>query len=223
MVTGATRGLGFETARQLIDLGWDVIIGGRGRDRILAAGEKLGVPGNAFELDVASADSVHAFGEAVSSRFGAVSLLVNNAGVYIDGDRTILDVPPETVLDTFRVNALGALMVAQQLLPAMIEARRGTIVNVSSESARMALMGPDLPSYRLSKLALNAITIMLSNAVLGHGIRVNSICPGWVRTDMGGPDATRSVEEGAGDVVWLATRTARVSGKFFIGREISQW
>ena len=224
MVTGATRGLGFEVARQLIGHGWSVVIGGRGAERIRHAGETLGIADNAYVLDVARGDSVHAFCDIVRKRFGAATLLVNNAAIYNDGDHTILDVPARTIVDAVQTNALGALLVAQELLPAMMQARRGTIVNVSSQAGRIVDMGDDLtPSYRISKLAMNAITVMLSHAVFDHGIRVNSICPGWVRTDMGGPDATRSVEEGAADIVWLATRTEGVSGKFFIGREVAQW
>ena len=222
IVTGATRGLGFDTARQLIALGWSVIITGRDPDALRAASKRLDIAGS-HRLDLADAGSVCEFRDALAGKLASITTLINNAGVYESGEDTILNVSGEQLLQAFQTNVAGALAVSQVLLPSMIQARRGTIVNVSSASGQISTMGFDRPAYRLSKLALNGVTVMLSHAVSSYGIRVNSICPGWCRTEMGGPDAPRSVEEGAADIVWLVTRREGVSGKFFVDREVAPW
>ncbi len=223
IVTGATRGLGFEIARQLMDRGMSVIISGRDKSALRMAGERLGAPSHV--MDVTDAASVLAFRDAVVAGFSSLPALtlINSAGISIDHDETVLAVSSDAIMETFRTNTLGALSVAQAFLPSMMKSQRGAIVNVSSISGQISSMGFDAPAYRLSKLALNGVTVMLSHAAGSYGIRVNSICPGWIRTEMGGPGAPRSVEEGAADVVWLATMSDYVSGKFFIGREIAPW
>lgn len=223
VVTGATRGLGFEIARQLKERGLSVIITGRDTTALQAAGERLGTPYHV--VDIIDAASVREFRDVVVAGFkaGQALTLINNAAIHIDREETVLGVSAAALAETFRTNTVGALSVAQAFLPSMMSSRRGAIVNVSSVSGQISSMGFDAPAYRLSKLALNGVTVMLAHAVGGYGIRVNSICPGWVRTEMGGSDAPRSVEEGAADVVWLATANEHVSGKFFIGREIAPW
>jgi len=220
IVTGATRGLGLETARQLIALGWSVLITGRDLQALRSAAARLNLR-DYYQLDVADRNSVAEFRDALADKIESVTTLINNAGVYPDASATILDVTTEKLIEAFATNTAGSLAVTQAVLPSMIRARRGTIVNVSSESGQISSMGFDTPAYRLSKLALNGITVMLSHAVSRHGIRVNSICPGWCRTDMGGSSAPRSAEEGAADIVWLATSRDRVSGKFFVQREVA--
>lgn len=200
-----------------------VVITGRDGARVRSAAARLGIDDH-HVIDVTDRESIDALRGAIDERFGKRPLiLINNAAIYADEDATILDVPAGKVLETFETNTIGALNVSQAFVPMMKRAGRGVIVNVSSQSGQISTMGFDTPAYRLSKLALNGVTVMLSHALSGYGIRVNSVCPGWVRTEMGGPNAPRSVEEGASDIVWVATEAGSATGKFFVGREVALW
>jgi NAD(P)-dependent dehydrogenase (short-subunit alcohol dehydrogenase family) len=128
------------------------------------------------------------------------------------------------MVQTFQTNTFGALEVTQAFLPYLRRAGTSRIINVSSGYGQLEGMSPEVPSYCLSKLALNGLTIMLAVALHNDGIAVNSMCPGWVRTDMGGPGATRSVDEGADTAVWLADEASHnLTGKFFRDRQEIPW
>jgi NAD(P)-dependent dehydrogenase (short-subunit alcohol dehydrogenase family) len=151
-------------------------------------------------------------------------VLINNAGVIEDGDDNVLEVSGDIVLRTFTTNALGALRVTQAFVPSLMKSEAPRIVNVSSRGGQLSDMGTWSPAYCISKTALNAVTCQLAAALRDKGIAVNSACPGWVRTDMGGPNATRSVEEGADTIVWLATEAPHtLTGKFFAERQEIPW
>ena len=161
-------------------------------------------------------------------RFGAIAdrldVLINNAGVYPDEGFTILTLPRDRLAQTFQTNTFGPLEVTQAFLPSLRKSAAARVINVSSGYGQLQGLSPDVPSYCLSKLALNGLTIMLAKALRGDQIAVNAMCPGWVRTDMGGPNATLSVEEGADTVAWLADEAPHeLTGRFFRNRQEIPW
>ena len=151
----------------------------------------------------------------------AVDVLVNNAGIYRRG--TSLDVAIADMRESFEIHFFGPLALCQALIPGMARRGYGRVVNVSSGYGALSAGLPGDAAYSLSKAALNALTLRLSKEV-GRGVKVNAACPGWVRTRMGGPEAPRSVEDGAATVVWLATLPASgPSGGFFRDGELLSW
>jgi NAD(P)-dependent dehydrogenase (short-subunit alcohol dehydrogenase family) len=228
VVTGANRGIGLEISRQLAEKGVHVVMTARSRKKGEAACEALRKGGSSVEfmpLDVTDSGSVAALAAALDKKFGGIDILVNNAGILPDPKGAL--VMTEHV-DTFRAaletNALGPLMLAQALAPLMKKRGGGRIVNLSSGLGQLEDMSTGTPAYRMSKTALNALTRMLAAELEEHHIKVNSMCPGWVRTDMGGKNATRSVEEGADTAVWLALLPRNgPTGGFFRDRKRIAW
>ena len=219
LITGAYRGLGYEVARQLSERGWRVILTARRSDRGSAAAGKL--KNTSFlELDITDDRSVTQAAKAVAS----LDILVNNAGVIAEGDQDILTIRPEVVARTIEANALGALRASQALVPPLLKSSAGRIVNVSSGAGQLSDMGTWAPAYSASKTTLNSVTCLLAAALKDKGIAVNSVCPGWCRTEMGGSGAPRSVEEGAAGIVWLAADAPQdKTGLFWRDREVIPW
>ncbi len=215
VVTGANRGLGLETARQLAKRDIRVIVTSRNPSKGEAALEKLlaeELDVVFHVLDVASESSVAELGAFIHSRCGRVDILVNNAGVFLDGHgaedtggASVLTASLETLTTTLKTNLYGPLLLAQELVPLMKQQHYGRIVNVSSGMGQLSEMEGKSPAYRISKTALNALTRILAAETQGYNILVNSVCPGWVRTDMGGSNAERTVEQGVSVIVWAAT------------------
>ena len=156
-------------------------------------------------LDVTSLESIRNLYQFVSSNFGTADILINNAGVFLDRDQSVLQVAMDDMELTLQTNTFGALRLCQAFIPAMMEQNFGQVVNVSSGMGEIRGMNRHDASYRLSKLALNGLTLMLADAVHGKNVLVNAVCPGWVHTDMGGPRAPRSLRTGAESIVWAAT------------------
>ena len=153
-----------------------------------------------------------------------LDVLVNNAGIYPDKGANILTIERQQMIGTLETNTLGPLEVTQAFLPYLRKAVAPRVINISSGYGELGGLSPNVPSYSLSKLALNGVTIMLSQALRSEHIAVNSMCPGWVRTDMGGPNATRSIAEGADTAVWLADEAPHeLTGKFFRDRKEISW
>ncbi len=203
VVTGANRGIGREVVRQLAERGYHVILGSRDLERGRAAAAGIEGAVEARRLDVADAATLGALADELRERFGAVHVLVNNAAILYDTWQRAVDADLATVEEAFDTNVLGAWRAAQALLPLMTEGSR-RIVNVSSGGGSLATMSGGTPAYSVSKAALNALTRLLAAELRGTGILVNSVCPGWVATDMGGPGG-RPVSEGAASVLWAVT------------------
>jgi NAD(P)-dependent dehydrogenase (short-subunit alcohol dehydrogenase family) len=209
IVTGGNRGIGFEICRQLARRGLRVILTSRGAANGRAAVKQLtgeGLDLDYHEMDVTSASDIKSLAEYLAMQYGRLDALVNNAGVLLDprGSR-FLDSKVRTYRDTFETNFFGPLQLCQALVPIMKQNGYGRIVNVSSGMGQLFDMGNSSPAYRVSKTALNALTRIVAAEVNGANILVNSMCPGWVRTSMGGQGAPRTAEQAADTAVWLAT------------------
>ena len=218
LISGANRGLGLETGRQLLGRGYRVILTSRDAARGEAAAKALAAHGDVLyhPLDVADRGSVAALRAYVERVAGRLDALVNNAGVYLEGSQGILAVAEDAFVATLNTNTLGPLWLCRAFLPMMLEQGYGRVVNVSSGMGQMSDLNDYGAAYRVSKLALNGITCILADAVQGSNVLVNAVCPGWVRTDMGGPGASRSLEQGASGIVWAATLSdGGPSGGFF--------
>jgi NAD(P)-dependent dehydrogenase (short-subunit alcohol dehydrogenase family) len=228
LVTGGNKGIGFEICRQLARRDTRVVL--TARDAARGAQAARGLQEQKLDvlfhpLDVTDAQQIDALSQMLEREHGGCDILVNNAGVLLDarGSR-VLDAQVETFRATFETNVFGPLRLSQALVPLMRRRRYGRIVNLSSGLGQLEDMGDGTPAYRVSKTALNALTRMLSDATRRDGILVNAVCPGWVRTDMGGPSATRSVEKGAETAVWLATLPdGGPSGGFFRDKRRISW
>jgi len=209
VVTGGNRGIGFEICRQLAKAGCTVVLTARDARKGRAACGRLEAQGLAVEfhqLDVTNAKDIAALTAYLKSKFGGVDILVNNAGIASDprGSR-LADCDLATVREVFETNTLAPLALIQALVPLMKKRGYGRIVNITSGMGQLSDMGSGSPAYRISKTALNAVTRMAATETRGANILVNSMCPGWVKTDMGGSGAPRTVEQGADTALWLAT------------------
>ncbi len=226
LVSGANRGIGLAIARQLAADGHQLLVGSRDLgDGEGAAGriEEEGGSASALQLDVASPESVEHAAAAVGSAPGRLDVLVNNAAVF-GSPAGIGDTDLTEAHEVLETNLFGAWRLTQALLPLLRSGPHGRIVNVSSGGGQLAEMDGGRAAYRISKTALNALTRVLAADEASSGILVNSLCPGWVRTRMGGESATRSVEEGADTAVWLATLPDDgPHGGFFRNREPIPW
>ncbi len=234
LVTGANRGIGLAVVEALAKRGFQVILTARHAQRGDVAAERLadrGLDVRPHALDVTSEQSIAALGEFVRSRCGRLDVLINNAGILPDGHgiedasrASVFNASLDTVKLAMDVNVYGPLLLAQELVPLMRQRGRGRIVNVSTGMAQLSDMGGRFPAYRLSKTALNALTRILAAETADDGILVNAVCPGWVRTDMGGPQAERSPEEAAEGIVWAATLPDDgPSGGFFRDGQRLDW
>lgn len=227
LITGANRGIGLETSKQLGRRGFHVVLAARDNASGKRAAEAIIAEGGSAAfllLDVSNSESIKAAATEFALIADHLDVLVNNAGIYPDEGQSILTIPRDRMTDTLHTNTLGPLEVTQAFLPLLRNAESARVINVSSGYGQLDDLSPSVSSYCLSKLALNGLTIMLAKALEQDRIAVNSMCPGWVRTDMGGSNATRSVEEGADTVVWLAGEaTHNLTGKFFRSREEISW
>jgi NAD(P)-dependent dehydrogenase (short-subunit alcohol dehydrogenase family) len=225
LVTGANKGIGFEVARQLARQGFRVFLGARNEKAGAAAAEKLREEGDIIflKIDISDANSIRAAAAELSHRSDRLDVLVNNAGILLDEDKSALSLTPDIFETTLRTNTLGPWLVAQAFAALLGKSQAPRIVNVSSGGGQLE-DGADgwAPGYCVSKTALNGVTVQLAAAL--PKCAVNSVCPGWVRTDMGGESATRSVGEGAATIVWLATEAPRdLTGKFVKDRKVIPW
>jgi len=226
LITGANRGIGRETARQLLLRGYQVILTSRDPEKGRQAArelERLG-PLRFHPLDLTQTGSIADLHAWVAREYGRLDVLINNAAVYLDGDQSILSAPEHIIRLTLETNTLGPLWLCRLFLPLMQAQNSGRVVNVSSDMSQMAGLDQYAAAYRISKLALNGLTRILHDAVRGYNILVNAVDPGWVQTDMGGPGAPRTLEQGARGVVWAADLPdGGPSGGFFLDGNAVPW
>lgn len=227
VVTGANRGIGLEITRQLARLGIHAVLTSRDEAKGRLAWQKLadsGLPVGYYQLDVTDAKGIQRLRNFLQRAHGQLDILVNNAAVAIDDGTSALKIDIELVRRTMETNLYGPLLLSQMLAPLMRRNRYGRIVNVSSGMGQLATMRSGTPSYRISKAALNALTRILATELGRANILVNSMCPGHVRTTMGGSSAPRSVEKGADTAVWLASLPDDgPTGGFFRDRKPIPW
>jgi NAD(P)-dependent dehydrogenase (short-subunit alcohol dehydrogenase family) len=226
LVTGANKGIGREVARQLAAKGFHVFVGARNAKAGRKAAEEIAKQaGKAtfLEMDVADNDSVTTSARDFSNIEDRLDVLVNNAGIIVDGDDAILEISDDLLRKTLETNTLGPLRVTLAFAPLLRKSKAPRVINVSSGGGQLT-GGADgwAPAYCISKTALNGVTAQLAAAL--PKVAVNSVCPGWVRTDMGGENASRSVEEGGDTIVWLASEAPQeLTGKFLRDRKEIPW
>lgn len=234
IVTGANRGIGFEVAKQLLYLGYKVVVSSRSKVASRNAVEELQKfqKNRAFsmidlEIDVSSEESIDRAKEFLKDE--PVGILVNNAGVFLDdprevGNSNVFSLPTSVLKSTLEVNLFGALQMIKAFVPLMEKIDFGRVVNVASGMGRDVELNHDAPYYRLSKSALINLTKIVSLSVQSQNIKINSVCPGWVRTRMGGAKAIRDIEVGARGVVAAATLSNNgPSGKLLRDGLVFNW
>ena len=229
LVTGGNRGIGLEISRQLAEVGHQVILGAREVSQGEAAAKKLAskdLKVFSAKLDVTDQTTIDNAVGFVRSDFGRLDILVNNAGILIDETDRPSESNLQTVRTTLETNLLGPWRLCQAVIPMMKREKYGRIVNVSSGAGAFADMAESVyaPAYSVSKASLNALTVILATELRGTNVLVNAVCPGWVKTDMGGANAPRSVKHGADTAVWLAMLPDNgPSGGFFRDRAKIDW
>jgi NAD(P)-dependent dehydrogenase (short-subunit alcohol dehydrogenase family) len=228
LVTGANKGIGKETARQLAKQGYAVFMGSRNRQRGQEASEELCAEGYEaifLHLDVCDPVSIKNAMGTFSQKADHLDVLINNAAILEDHGEDITKLNAEMLERTMKTNVVGPVLVIQDFLSYLKQAPSGArIVNVSSDAGSLSIMNTYAPAYSISKTALNAVTKQFAGALRADNIAVNSVCPGWVRTDMGGSSASRSVEKGAETIVWLATEAPiSETGKFWQDKREINW
>jgi NAD(P)-dependent dehydrogenase (short-subunit alcohol dehydrogenase family) len=227
LVTGANRGIGLETCRQLSQMGILTVLSSRDEGKGRTALNSLKGQGGELIyhlLDVTDDGSIANIRSFIEQNFGRLDILVNNAGIFIDRGVSVFDLSMETLHRTLDTNFTGALKMCQAFVPMMRKKKYGRIVNVSSGMGSLKTMSGYSPAYRLSKTILNALTRIMADEVREDNILINTMAPGWVRTDMGGTSAPRSLAQGADTIVWLATLTDDgPTGGFFEDRKAIPW
>lgn len=228
LVTGAKRGLGFATSEALAEKGYTVIMVGRGKKEIEAQAaqlknKNLDVVG--FDCDITKESDVMKLKSFVAEKFGKLDVLVNNAGAFneIMGESSVFTTPANVVSETFNTNTLGAFRVTNALADLLKKSGDARVVNVSSGMGQLSEMNGAYPGYRLSKTAMNALTKIYAEE-FGDTVKVNSVCPGWVKTEMGGAGADREIPEGISGIVWAATLPKNgPTGGFYRDGERLDW
>lgn len=223
IITGANRGIGKQVAIDLVRLGYMVVITGRNKDKIIEAAREIreltGVTRvEPFVVDVTNKAQIEALVQYLDVHFEKeVEVLVNNAAVLLEsGSDSILSFNKNKFDESMNINAVGPLNMSLAILPLMAKRGKGKIINITSITAQMGNFKDDYPYYRLSKLALNGITKMLASSYKNEDMTIISLHPGWVKTEMGGKNATISVEESSKAVIWAITKlNSSDSGKFY--------
>ena len=229
LVSGGNRGLGLAACRRFAESGHRVLLGSRNLQAGIAAAESIDRERvEAVKLDVTAQADIDALAGHIDERHGRLDVLVNNAGIMIDGDggasSSIRDTDIGVIERSLEINTLAPIRLINAMLPLLERVDDARIVNLSSGMGQLSDMGGNFPGYRLSKTALNAVTRIYAAELDASRFSINSVCPGWVRTDMGGANADLAPEEGVDTVVWLATADeARGTGGFYRQRQPIDW
>lgn len=224
LITGANKGIGFEIARQLGNLGFRVFLTARNENLGLQAADILksqNLNVEFIQLDVTDIDSISSAFRKIKKVCSHLDILINNAGIQLDKSN-ILDMPISMLQKTIETNVFGVIEVIKKFF--LLMSKNGRIINISSQLGSLNNMGSYAPAYSISRTMLNAVTRQFSSALKNFGISVNSMHPGWVRTDMGGKQAPLSVEKGAETAVWLASEAPHdLTGRFFYEKNEIEW
>ena len=227
LVTGGNKGIGFAICQGLLEAGFEVILAARSLDKAKAAAQQLKPTESlrVLELDVTDDESIQRAATQLSQEIPHLDVLIDNAGIYPDEGVNILTISRELLMKTMDTNAFSAVRVTQAFLPLLTKApATAKVINMSSGLGQLQGLSADIPSYCLSKLAMNGASIMLAEALRSQGIAVYAMSPGWVKTDMGGEAAPRTPAQGADTAIWLATdATLEESGKFFSDRQVAAY
>jgi NAD(P)-dependent dehydrogenase (short-subunit alcohol dehydrogenase family) len=225
LVTGANRGIGLQIVKEVATMGHVAILTAREETKGKNAAAELqskGLSVRFVELDAADEASIEKAAKYVTETFGRLDVLLNNAGIFNDRENS-LTVSRKAVQEHLDVNFIGPLMISQAFFPLLKKSKEGRIINFSSQMGILNGMGGGSAAYRFSKTAINSLTAAMAADVAGSNIKVNSMCPGWVKSDMGGVGAYRTLEQGADTAVWLATAEKIPTGKFFSDRRETEW
>lgn len=232
LITGANRGLGFEAAKQLAALGFKVYMGCRDTEKGEAASNELlaqGLDVEFIKLDITKTKDIRKVHHLFKQKNKSLDILINNAGVFLESLHddpeisSVLKVDPVIILKTIEANTMGPLKLIQSLVPLMISQGHGRIINISSAMGALTGMKGFWPGFRMSKSALNALTLITSEELKNTSVTINSVCPGSCRTDMGGDKAPRSVRDGVETTIWLATCDSPPTGKFLQDKKEVPW
>lgn len=221
LITGGNRGLGKGSAMQLASKGYTVIVGSRKvNDELIKEFSAYNI--QVIKLDLLDAGDMADVVKFVKDRYGKLDVLINNAAI-MGSSKGVIDVEYNTIRETLDTNLMAPLKMMQVLVPLLKKSDDARIINVSSGMGAMEGMTGGHTAYRLSKSALNALTIMASSDLSMYGIKVFAVCPGWVKTDMGGPNAPRNLDTGANSITYLVDAQDVVNGKFYRDGEIIPW
>ena len=227
LVTGANRGVGLEICSQLGRAGYRVVLTARNPEKGARATEILcrdGLDVRFQALDVTDPASIREAAAFVEGELGRLDALVNNAAISLDPTGSLETLDLDLMRRTLDANLLGALGCCQAFLPMMRRQEYGRVVNVSSGRGSFSRLGTGGACYRISKTALNALTVILADEMKETNILVNAMTPGWVRTRLGGIKAPRSTAQGAETAIWLATLPDDgPRGRFFRDRKELPW
>ena len=208
LVTGGNRGIGYELVKQLALKGFKVILASRDPDLGHEAAQKLkelDLDVSCVVIDVNNQESIRQAAVAINEKYGRLDVLINNAGVYLEENKTLVAMDPSILEKTMATNFFGVYHVIRSFIPLMEKQGYGRIINVSSEYGAMSDMSyPGVGAYKLSKFALNGLTRLVAAEINGD-IKINAVDPGWVSSDMGGPSAPRTPKKAAESILWLAT------------------
>jgi len=227
VVTGGNRGIGFEICKELSKVGCRVVLTSRDEEHGKQAAAKLGANKKNIvyhKLDVTDSKDIETLRDWILKMYGRVDILINNAGVYLDEGTSVFNVDEKIVKETLDVNFYGAFNICRALVPIMRQNGYGRIVNISSGYGAMSEMAGYHAAYRISKAALNALTLIMADELRDGDIKVNAVCPGWVNTDMGGRMAPVSAENAAKDIVYVALMDEEgPTGSFFRHKKPIEW
>jgi NAD(P)-dependent dehydrogenase (short-subunit alcohol dehydrogenase family) len=226
LITGTNRGIGLEISKKLAASGITVVMTARNMQAgrpIVNELRKQWKNVWYHQLNVDDDNSIRDVYNYIDTSYGKLDILINNAGVFLDDGKSATELDIDTLRLTMETNLYGPIRLIQIMLPLLKKSTDARIINLTSTMGQFALLGPRSMAYRISKTALNAMTVIFSAELEPFGIKVNAVHPGWVRTSMGGPNAPLPVEKGADSAVWLATADKIPNGKFIQDKKIIDW